>query len=190
MEEIWKPIKGFENLYEISNFGNVRSLDKLVKAKNNSNRLVKGHLLSPALGKNGYYFVGLSDCGTNIKVYVHRLVALHFVDNPKPNEYNIVNHKDENPKNNVYTNLEWCTQAYNVSYGNARQKQAAKIRGVLNTKQSKPVEAFNDEGEVIYTFPSLMEAHRNGYDFRLVSACCLGKRLTHKGLHWRFLSNA
>lgn len=190
MQEIWKPIIGFENLYEVSNLGNVRSLDKLVKAKNNSNRLVKGRLLSPTLGKNGYYIVTLSKEGIDKKAYVHRLVALHYVENPKPNEYNVINHKDENPKNNVYTNLEWCTQAYNQSYGTARLKQAAKIRGVFNTKLSKPIEAFNNEGEVIYTFPSLMEAHRNGYDYRLVSACCLGKRFTHKGLHWRFLSNA
>lgn len=184
--EIWKPIEGFENLYEVSSLGNVRSLDHYVNAKNNSRRLVKGRLLKPSLSKIGYYMVGLSN---RIRAYVHRLVAQAFVPNPNPSEFNVVNHKDENPQNNVYTNLEWCTQAYNITYGSARQKQAAKIRGVFNTKHSKSVEAFNDVGEVVFTFPSMMEAHRQGFDFRLVSACCQGKRHTHKGLHWR-LANA
>ena len=49
---------------------------------------------------------------------------------------------------------------------------------------------YDDNGNVLYSFPSLMEAHRHGFDFRLVSACCLGKRSSHKGLHWRFSSNA
>ena len=140
--------------------------------------------------KNGYYSVMLCNSERNKRMYVHRLVALHFVENPKPNEYNVINHKDENPRNNVYTNLEWCTQAYNQSYGTARLKQAEKIKGKFNTKLSKPIEAYNENGDVVYIFPSLMEAHRNGFDFRLISACCLGKRSCHKGLHWRFVSNA
>ena len=189
MQEIWKPIIGYENLYEVSNLGNVISLDRTVKCHSKT-RLVKGKLLNPHLMKNGYYSVTLCDSGRNKRVYVHRLVALHFVENPKPDEYNVINHKDENPKNNIYTNLEWCTQAYNQSYGTARLKQAAKIRGVFNTKHSKPIEGYDDNGNVLYSFPSIMEAHRHGFDFRLVSACCLGKRSHHKGLHWRFSSNA
>ena len=189
MQEIWKPIIGYENLYEISNLGNVRSLDRTVKCHSKT-RLVKGKLLNHTLMKNGYYSVMLCNSERNKRMYVHRLVALHFVENPKPNEYNVINHKDENPRNNVYTNLEWCTQAYNQSYGTARLRQAEKIKGKFNTKLSKPIEAYNENGDVVYIFPSLMEAHRNGFDFRLISACCLGKRSFHKGLHWRFVSNA
>lgn len=189
MQEIWKPIEGYQNLYEISNLGNVRSLDRTVKCHSKT-RLVKGKLLNPHLMKNGYYLVTLCDSGRVKQMYVHRLVALHFVENPRPDEYNVINHKDENPKNNIYTNLEWCTQAYNLSYGTAQQRANDKKRGVLNTKHSKPVEGYDDNGNVLYSFPSLMEAHRHGFDFRLVSACCLGKRSFHKGLHWRFSSNA
>ena len=189
MQEIWKPIIGYENLYEVSNLGNVRSLDRTVKCHSKT-RLVKGKLLNQALRKNGYYTVTLCDSGRDKQMYVHRLVALHFVENPKPDEYNVINHKDENRKNNIYTNLEWCTPAYNLSYGTAQQRANDKKRGVFNTKHSKPVEGYDDNGNVLYSFPSLMEAHRHGFDFRLVSACCLGKRSFHKGLHWRFSSNA
>ena len=101
MQEIWKPIIGYENLYEISNLGNVRSLDRTVKCHSKT-RLVKGKLLNPTLMKNGYYSVMLCNSERNKRMYVHRLVALHFVENPKPNEYNVINHKDENPRNNVY----------------------------------------------------------------------------------------
>lgn len=185
MQEIWKPIIGYENLYEVSNLGNVRSLDHIVKAKCNSSRLVKGHLLSPILAKNGYLVVTL---GHKHIEYIHRLVAIHFVDNP--NNLNVVNHKDECKTNNVYTNLEWTDLISNFQYGTARKRQASKIIGVFNTKCSKPIEAFNDEGEIVYVFPSAAEAHRNGFDFRNVSAVCLGKRQYYKGLHWRFASNA
>lgn len=173
MKEIWKPIKGYESLYEISNLGNVRSL-------------VTNRNLKPIHSKNGYYTVGLSKNGNVKLMTIHRLVALHFVTNPNPNEFNIVNHKDENKLNNVYTNLEWCTLSYNFSYGTAQQRANAKKRNLFNTKHSKPIEGYDDEGNVIYSFSSLMEGHRNGFDFRLVSACCLGKRSFHKGLHWRF----
>lgn len=178
MDEIFVPIKGYEGLYEVSNLGRVKSF-KMYK---------DGKLLKLTIMKIGYLRVTLCKNDVQKPFYVHRLVALHFVENPNPKEFNVINHKDENKLNNVYTNLEWCTQTYNQHYGTARQKQAEKLRGVLNTKKSKPVEAYNDDGKIIYTFPSLMEAHRHGFDFRLVSAVCRGKRYYHKGLHWRYAS--
>ena len=109
MEEIWKEVK-IDNIsrYEISSYGNVR--------------LKNGKSMSCKTQSNGYISIDLSDDFHNRKGYlVHRLVALTFI--PNPNNYPIVNHKDENPRNNRVDNLEWCTPKYNSNYGNIKEKQ-------------------------------------------------------------------
>ena len=106
MEEVWKDIKGYEGRYQISNLGNVKSL------KYRNQNLVKK--LTQRTSNKGYKVVGLTDKGKTNFVLVHRLVAMAFVDNP--NDYPIVNHKDENPLNNQADNLEWCTYSYNRIY--------------------------------------------------------------------------
>lgn len=124
MLEIYKPIKEFENLYEISNLGNVRSLDKIntfiKKDGTVINRTIKGKLLKLTVSNNGYYKISLHKDSKVITKYVHRLVAEHFINNP--NNYNIVNHKDENKLNNSVDNLEWCDYKYNNNYGTKKER--------------------------------------------------------------------
>ena len=74
----------------------------------------------------GYLKVKLIKNGTGKYAYVHRLVALAFIDNP--NHYTEVNHKDENPKNNTVENLEWCTRSYNMSYGTIQDRRREAFR--------------------------------------------------------------
>lgn len=110
--EIWKPITGYEGLYEVSNFGNVRSLD----IYDSMGRFRKGRLRKQQLdGKKNYLTVMLSKKGVTKRVIVHRLVAKEFVGNP----LNLpeVNHKDECKTNNNADNLEWCDHTYNNNYG-------------------------------------------------------------------------
>ena len=95
--EIWKKIS---ELYSVSNYGRARN-DK-------TGRLLK-------LRKTGYCDIAIRINGKRKKFYIHRLVAEAFI--PNPNNYNIVNHKDENPNNNHVDNLEWCTQSYNIKHG-------------------------------------------------------------------------
>lgn len=104
--EIWKDIEGFEGKYQISNLGNVRSLCF------RNQKLVKN--LTQKTNNQGYKLVQLCERKRNMPFLVHRLVAMAFVDNP--NNYPIVNHKDENPLNNQANNLEWCTYSYNTTY--------------------------------------------------------------------------
>ena len=112
MKEIWKDIIGFEGLYQISNFGRVKTLPKYTYSKGYP-QLRKEKILK--IGYTGKYrcyaTVKLND-KKNYKV--HRLVAEAFI--PNPNNLPQVNHKDENPKNNCVNNLEWCTNKYNVKY--------------------------------------------------------------------------
>ena len=113
-EEIWKPIEGYEGLYEVSSYGRVRSLDRYVKCDYERYRLHKGKILSPGKDKDGYLFVVLSCNGKHKTITVHRLVAQAFIPNP----YNLpqVNHRDENPSNDNVDNLEWCNAKYNSNY--------------------------------------------------------------------------
>lgn len=117
-EEEWRPIKGYEGLYEVSSFGRVRSLDRYVKTGYGSYRLHKGKVLSPGKDKDGYLSVHLFCNGKVHKRLVHRLVAQAFI--PNPDNLPMINHKDEDKTNNSVDNLEWCTAKYNTNYGTSR----------------------------------------------------------------------
>ena len=128
VEEIYKDIKDLEGLYQVSNLGNVKSL--------NYHRSGKSKLLKPGKDKNGYLFVILSKNGKMKTFRVHRLVAETFI--PNPNNLPCVNHKDENPSNNNISNLEWCDYQYNNSYGNHNKKivEVQVLKGHYNPKYS------------------------------------------------------
>lgn len=117
-EEEWRPIKGYEGLYEVSSFGRVKSLDRYVKGRYGNYRLQKGKLLNPGLSSNGYLQVDLCLNGKVKKYSVHRLVAQTFI--PNSDGLPQINHKDEDKINNRVDNLEWCDSKYNLSYGTAR----------------------------------------------------------------------
>lgn len=121
MQEIWKDIKHYEGLYQVSNLGNVKTLDKYVNSgiKNNNKVKRKGKLLKQ-YNKRGYLQVTLTHNNKRKYVGVHRLVAQAFI--PNPNNLPQVNHKDEDPLNNHVENLEWCTAKYNCNYGNRNSK--------------------------------------------------------------------
>ena len=121
MEEIWKPVIGYEGLYEVSNLGRVRSVDRLVNYSNGQIHLHKGRILSPGVtDKLGYLQVALCNNGKIKHKMVYRLVAEAFI--PNPDNLPQVNHKDENAFNNCVDNLEWCTIEYNINYGTRTQK--------------------------------------------------------------------
>ena len=113
----WKPVKGYEGLYEVSNTGLVRSVDRYIDTyiRNVKKRLIKGKLLQQSLKRMGYYTVDLCKNGNVKTTNVHRIVADAFC--PNPNGVRFVNHKDSNRTNNNASNLEWVTSSENRIHG-------------------------------------------------------------------------
>ena len=109
MTEQWRPIEGYEGLYEVSNLGRVKSL-----------KCGRERILKPQMKKKGYLQVGLRKEGKYKMFKVHRLVAQAFIPNPEGLPQ--INHKDENPSNNRVENLEWCDSKYNNNYGTHNER--------------------------------------------------------------------
>lgn len=111
MKEIWKPIPNFEDKYEISDLGNVRSLTRQVRTKGDSTRIVKGKILRQQINHKGYSIIGLS-AEKSVKTFaVHQLVGITFIPNfVKGTE---LNHIDGNKQNNALTNLEESNPSHN-----------------------------------------------------------------------------
>lgn len=113
MDEIWKDIPYWYG-HQVSNKGRVRSVDREVNHNCGGIAIKKGKLLKPFLNRRGYYEILTSIDNIKTHFTIHRLVATCFI--PNPNNYEYINHKDENKLNNNVENLEWCTHEYNMNY--------------------------------------------------------------------------
>ena len=186
MEEIWKKVKGNET-YEVSNYGNVRSIDRYV-SRNGCTVFIKGKLLEQS-SVRGYKRVTLYYGSRNVKkqIFVHRLVAENFIENPNCHPY--INHKDENKLNNCSDNLEWCTAKYNSNYGTSikRRVEHQDWQSIAD-KQSKEVIQKDLNGNEIARYKSTMDAQRHGYNSPSVCKCCNGYLKTYKGYVFEYES--
>ncbi len=162
MTEIWKPIKYYEGLYEVSNFGRIRKGERL-KAQNKNN--------------SGYFLVTLYK--NNIKhIYlVHRLVAETFISNP--NNHPCVNHKDENKENNRVDNLEWCTRKYNINYGTCIER--------ITKSNGKKIIQRDKNGNIVGEYDSIIGAARiTGVSNGNIGDCLHDRRKTAGGYLWEY----
>lgn len=125
MTEEWKDVDGWAGLYQVSNTGRVRSLDR-----NTGTQTFRGRELKQYIDKDGYAHVTFFLNGRMKHYSVHRLVASAFV--PNPNNFPQTNHKDENPINNSSDNLEWCDVKYNINYGNHKRNVGIALSGERN----------------------------------------------------------
>ena len=180
--EVWRPVVGYEGLYEVSNHGRVRSVDRVHEQKGRYGQIVshlyKGQLLSPRIRRN---YLAVTFCIANklIAFSIHRLVAQAFV--PNPDNLPCVNHKDECKTNNHADNLEWCSILYNNKYG-TRLDKVAKAR-------SKPVEQLSIEGEHIAFFPSAAAAARKlNVKPNHICRVTRGNRKKAYGYKWRYIN--
>lgn len=189
--EIWKDIKGYEGLYQVSNMGQVKSLGN---GKSNKSKL---KVMKQQLNHKGYPMINLCKNGVTKGVSVHRLVAINFI--PNPNNLPQVNHIDEIKTNNCVENLEWCTNEYNHNYGTRIERVRQKQIGNPNMKTSlgkfgkehptsKPILQLTLDGEIIKLWFSASDAIReNGYGKSHISSCCTGKKKTAYGYKWEHL---
>ena len=181
MNEIWKPIIGFEDAYEVSTLGRVRSVDRIVERGGQRMR-VKGKMRVLCKKWSGHLYVTLRRNGETINKSVHRLVAEAFI--PNPLGLPEVNHKDEKPWNNSVDNLEWCDRHYNVVYGTAIQRRAEKV--------STPVAQYTRDGVLVARFKSAREAERVlGIKHHHIMSCVRGDKHYHTagGYRWEAIAN-
>lgn len=176
MKEIWKDIKGYESLYQISNYGRVKSL--------NYKRTCKEIILKQHRESKNHLFVSLWKDTSFKRFKIHRLVAEAFISNP--NNYEIVHHIDHNPENNRVDNLVWMDKREHQALHNVEGK-------------SKTVYQYTLEGELIAVWKSASEAAKQlKYTISNICDCCVGKRfdksrgkwvkrIQYKGYKWSYI---
>ena len=166
MSEVWKDINGYKELYQVSNWGRVKSL-----------KFGKERILKPGINGKGYFQVQLWKNNNSKNYVVHRLVAQAFI--PNPDNLPCINHRDECKTNNNVENLEWCSYQYNINYGTCIQRKTEK--------QSKTVYQYSMDGEFVKEWKSLMEIERSmEFSAGSISQCCNGKLNTAYGYVWRY----
>lgn len=184
--EIFKDIPGYEGLYQVSNYGRVKSLytDKI---------------LSPHLNWAGYPEVILYRNHKRYKEKIHRLVATTFIPNPdnKPQ----VDHIDTDKTNNQQNNLRWVTNKENSNnpltrkhmsewqIGRTPVNKGQKMSLEQRKKLSIPIVQLTLQDEFIREYWGAPEAEEYGFSQSKISACCRGKRKMHKGYKWMYLKD-
>ena len=169
--EVWKDVAGYEGYYQVSNKGNVYSVER----KDSRGQKCGGRTLKPVYDKDGYLIATIYKNGVEKKKRVHRLVVEAFLPNPK--NLPEVNHIDEVKDNNELSNLEWCDTRYNNNHGTRIERLSKKVRAV------------NVETGEVLTFNSVMEAGRKGYSGGRVSEACRGVYYggnLYRGYKWSY----
>lgn len=149
--EIFKEINGYEGYYEVSNFGNVRSIERTVNGFKGV-RIMKSRILSPGKQKSGYLYVTLSKDNSQKTFRIHRLVAETFISNP--NNYSDVDHIDENKENNYAENLQWLSHSNNSSKSN--KGICRKDNSMGNNPRARKVYCYED-GVLVKEYSCLKE---------------------------------
>jgi hypothetical protein len=189
MNEIWKPVSGYKGLYEVSNIGNVHSINRYVTNINGITSKRKGVNLKPAPNKCGYLQVGLSKNNSLMSYLVHRLLAIAFIPNPenKPT----VNHKDGIKTNNYDWNLEWATKSEQAihSLNNNLRVMPNSWNGKFGSKHgaSKRIVQYNIDGTLIGEHGSTIEA-ANKFNINPsgITGVLKGRHKTAGGYMWEY----
>ena len=193
--EIWKDIKGYEGLYQVSNLGRIKSLDKIIKQRSFKNsvatHIYKGKILMPFIQNQGYFYIGIMGKTFNL----HRLVAKAFI--PNPHNLPCVNHIDGNKQNNCVENLEWCSYSENMRHAvknglinfHTEKKKNSDLINIKKATESckKKIMQYDTSGNFIKSYKSIIEASRETKSNAThISLCAKGKQKTCGGFKWRY----
>ncbi len=185
--EIWRDIPDYEDHYQVSNLGNVKSLSRYV-FKNGGKFITKEKLLSKGCDAGGYHHVGLCKNGKMKTIKVHRLVAICFIDNP--NNYKPVNHLDGNKQNNRVGNLEWNSDKQNVRHAchKGLRNKSYTNEQLATRPNNKPILQLSPNGELIKQWHSAKEVER---ELKLyaqhIYKCLKNKCETAYGYKWIYV---
>lgn len=190
--EQWKDIDGYEGLYQISNYGRVKSLPKSWLLTNNFGThwvTKEERILSPIINNKGYYVVSLVKDKRKKQFRIHQLVATHFLKNEKAD--NCINHIDGNKLNNYFENLEYCTQSHNIkeAYRLGLKKPNKNMLGRLDDlcPNSIPINQYTLDGVFIRRWNSAREAMRQmGKKSNKIYLCCKHKKSQMYGYKWEY----
>ena len=182
-EEVWKDVKGYEGLFQVSNLGGVKSLPRKITYTDGRVWNYEGSKLSPSLNQDGYPIVHLKVQGKGKSLRVNRLVGEAFVDNP--HNYDEINHIDEDKANNHYLNLEWCTRKQNMNHGTAMERAHSHPNAIKRLEESKrPVVGVHIATEKEVRFESINEAGRDGFPRKQVSSVLNGNDKSCREYVW------
>lgn len=185
--EEWRPIQDYEGLYEVSDWGRVRSLDHIV-LQNNKGKLVethyKGRILTHGKGRKNYWRITLCKNNVTEKIFLHQLVAQAFIPNPEDKKY--IDHIDGNPENNFVDNLRWCTYLENNRNPVTVERLRESKVGYTNEKQQK-VARCDDEWNILEVYDSMKDARRKGY-CNVRYAIYTSKSHIHNGFKFKFVN--
>lgn len=171
LDIVFKPIKGFENMYEISNYGTIKSVERNIVCKDGQIKPVKSRELRQTDNGTGYKFVYLWKHNKQHRYYVHRLVAEIFI--PNPDNLSEINHIDNNKSNNHVSNLEWCNRLYN-------ERQKLKHISGYPAKPIEQIDAITNE--IIAEFESINDCERKLH----INSTAIRKHIENNNVRTKF----
>ena len=178
MREEWGDIENYKGLYQVSSWGNVKSLERM-KWNGRGYYKIPERILKPQKNGRGYLQVVLCQDGKRKWHLIHRLVGQAFI--PNPNNLPQINHISEDKEDNRISNLEWCTCKENINHGTHNQRAAES--------KSKPIFGVDRVTGLIAEFPSAIDAERQlGIDHSHICRCLKGKQKSAGGFYWYYLN--
>ena len=180
IEEVWRPVKGYEGIYEVSNIGKVKSCERIVIRSNGRKINFPEKIMKPSINHKGYEVIDLRKNGKRECGFVHRLVGKAFIENP--NNKKQINHKNGIKTDNDVRNLEWVTNQENMIHA---YKNGLKDNKKASESRKRKIDQLTLEGDFIKSYNSINDATKYT-NAKNISGVCRGVRNKSGGFKWRY----